>query len=148
MAHTHAFWLSRLARAAAMTLLTLAAPPLLAHQIAHKSIVLVHPWVPPAPDPSQPVELRVKIRNSGKLADRLVGGATQQAATVEIIPAVALAKPAIDLPAGSDTVIGSDGGPRLVLRGLKSPLAAYDVFSLTLQFAKAGPVTFDVLVDE
>jgi copper(I)-binding protein len=39
-------------------------------------------------------------------------------------------------------------GPGVVLSGLKRPLRAYDGFTLTLVFEKAGPVDVEVVVEE
>ena len=53
----------------------------------------------------------------------------------------------LKIPAGSDLVLNADG-PHLLLTGFKQKLNAYDSFSLTLVFEKAGRVVVEVMVEE
>lgn len=53
--------------------------------------------------------------------------------------------PSVDVPAGG-SVSMQPGGLHVMLMGLKQPLRQGEVFSLTLTFANAGPITVEVPV--
>ena len=80
----------------------------------------------------------------GSAPDRLTGGSTDVAGTVEIhtmrmdgaVMRMRRQKTA-DIPAG-DTLALAPGGTHLMLVGLKAPLAAGQSFDLALDFADAG----------
>jgi copper(I)-binding protein len=95
----------------------------------------------------------MKIENTGKAADRLVGASTPAAERVELhtmamdgnvmrMREVA----AIDLPPGQ-TVALEPGRLHLMLMGLKSPLKADTKVPLTLKFEKAGEVQVELKVE-
>lgn len=86
------------------------------------------------------------IRNTGDLADRLVGASTPVARNVEIHRSAMDAQnvmrmrvtDGIDLPPKSELQLRHGGEHHLMLIGLKQPLRDGERFSMTLRFEKAG----------
>jgi copper(I)-binding protein len=116
-----------------------------AHELTHKDIKIVHPWVPETE--AVQVALRVTLRNSGQKAERLLRASTPIATQVTIVGTPGKDKSAISIPARGELVLKSDG-PQILLSGLKKPLRAYDDFDVTFVFERAGPVKVDVIVEE
>lgn len=93
------------------------------------------------------------IRNAGAQDDRLTGGDTAVAETVEVHEAsddggVMKMTPLPDgvvIPAGGEETL-TPGGYHLMLVGLKEDLTNGKTFELTLHFEKAGEVTVPVTV--
>ena len=86
----------------------------------------------------------LKIRNDGAESDRLVGGSTPAARSVEIHsmrmdgPVMRMRRQEVlDVPAGGTADL-DPGGTHLMLAGLKAPLVAGETVPLALDFAKAG----------
>jgi copper(I)-binding protein len=127
----------------------------LAHSHKQKGLEIVHPWTPAMQELGSgdaPVYMTVKNRSGA--ADRLLGATTERAVKVELVaPASADSGPdaapvaTIDIPARGDLALNTKG-PRLLLRGVKARLNAYDSFPLILKFEKAGSVTVEVVVEE
>jgi copper(I)-binding protein len=116
-----------------------------AHEIAVRSLKIVHPWVYETEE--RQTALHAKIRNTGKAADRLLGATTAIADRISILDAHGKETTGIPIPARGEISLQS-GGPQIVLMGLKKHLIAYDSFDLVLVFRDAGQVTIDVLVEE
>ena len=134
--------------------MVLAPQPGLAHGSKHKGLDISHPWVAPTPDVKVPAIVRFDIKNTGKQADRLVSASTPAATRVEIVDAAggasaakSAAVPTFEVGPGQSVSLSVEG-VHLRLIGLKKPLSAFDTFELTLNFAKAGKVAVEVLVDE
>jgi periplasmic copper chaperone A len=84
------------------------------------------------------------IRNDGAKDDRLLGGSTPAAQSVEIhsmrMDSTIMRmrrQDGLDIPAGGSAELGP-GGTHLMLVGLKAPLVAGETIPLGLDFAKAG----------
>jgi periplasmic copper chaperone A len=116
-----------------------------AHEIKHKSIKIVHPWVFETEGPR--AVLRATLKNSGEAAERLLRGSTPLADKVSIVDAKGKPLSGVTIPPRGELALKSDG-MQIVLSGLKKPLRAYDSFDVMLVFEKAGPVTVEVLVEE
>lgn len=95
--------------------------------------------------PGQPVgAVYVTIRNGSGEDDRLVGGSTSAARSVEI-HAMRMdgtimrmrRQDGLDIPAGGSAELGP-GGTHLMLVGLKAPLTAGKEIPLSLDFSGAG----------
>jgi copper(I)-binding protein len=133
----------RFAKAALALLLLIT--PAAAHEHTHKSIKIVHPWVPETE--AGEVTLRVTLKNNGAKAERLLGASTPIATGVAMVGGKGKPGSGFAIPARGELALSSDG-PHLVLSGLKKPLRAYDDFELTFRFEKAGSVKVDVMVEE
>jgi copper(I)-binding protein len=116
-----------------------------AHEIKHKNIKIVHPWV--FETEGTQAALRATLKNSGKAAERLLRGSTAVASKVSIVDVKGKELPDVTIPPRGELALKSEG-MRIVLSGLKKPLRAYDNFDVVLVFEKAGPVTVEVLVEE
>lgn len=93
------------------------------------------------------------IENSGDTADRLLGGSTPAASSVELhattddsgVQQMREQTDGIEIPAG-ETVTFDPGGYHVMLVGLTADLRNGDSYELTLDFATAGSVTITVQV--
>jgi len=143
-------------RAIALLLLAVAlAPPIAwAHSHTKKSLEIVHPWTPATTQATTATaQVFMKIKNRGA-ADRLLRASTPVAASVALQEPVGAdagqtAKPVAAIVVDADTDMELDRkGPHLLLSGLKKRLNAYDSFTLTLVFEKAGNMVVEVAVEE
>lgn len=93
------------------------------------------------------------IRNAGKVEDRLLGGSTAVAASVDVhsmtmdgnIMRMRPVSGGLAIAPGGSVAL-KPGGYHLMLMGLKRPLKRGETVTITLRFAKAGdvPVRFRV----
>jgi copper(I)-binding protein len=126
--------------AAALTL------PAAAHSHKTKSLEIVHPWTRASAKDATTTRVFMTVRTLNGRPDRLVSASTTRAGKVELDDAGKGAA-AFSVGRGKDLVLYGDG-PSLVLSGLKSPLHAYDDFTMTLVFEHAGRVEIVVMVEE
>jgi copper(I)-binding protein len=128
-----------------------------AHGSKAGEISIEHPYATPTPPAARVggVYFRV-IENRGKSPDRLIGGRTPLADSVEIHRSDMTdgvmrmrALDALDLPPGAKLQLRHGGeGVHLMLVGLRKPLVVGDKFALTLRFEKAGEREVDVWVQQ
>jgi copper(I)-binding protein len=123
-----------------------------AHGYTAGTLKIGHPWSR-ATVAGQPGGGFLKIENTGKTPDRLLGGSTPAAERVELHTMAMDGNvmrmrevPAIDLPPGQ-TVVLEPGRLHLMLMGLKAPLKADTKVPLTLKFEKAGEVQVELKVE-
>jgi copper(I)-binding protein len=123
-----------------------------AHSYTAGTLKIAHPWSR-ATVPGQPGGGFLKIENTGKTADRLLGGSTPVAERVELHTMAMDGNvmrmrevQSIDLPPGQ-TVALEPGRLHLMLMGLKAPLKADTKVPLTLKFEKAGEVKVELKVE-
>ncbi len=118
-----------------------------AHDYRLGALRIDHPYAIPAPAGASSAAAYVRgIRNTGEMADRLIGASTPVASRVEIhrksIDASGAMRmreiPAIELAPRSETRLRHDGEHHLMLIELKRPLQEGERFPLTLRFEKAG----------
>ena len=133
--------------------LALAAP--LAHAADTKagSLVISDPWSRETAPRAKTGAGYVVISNTGKAADRLLGGSTPAAGRLEVHSATTEngvmrmrpQKDGVDIPAGGKLEL-KPGGYHIMFIDLKAPLKAGETVPVTLEFAKAGKVnvSFDV----
>lgn len=134
-----------LTRRALLIAACLAAPPALAHAATRPAIKVENAWVRAAPVGATAGAAYMTLTNTGAAADRLIGGASTQAARVEVHEmsmdgGVMRMRPVdggLAIPAGG-TVALKPGGYHIMLIGLKGPLSAGGKLALTLKFEKAG----------
>ncbi len=117
-----------------------------AHEFKAGDLVIEHPWSR-ATGQSRPAVGYLKIRNTGKTADRLLGASTRIAEHVMlhsnvIENGVARMAPAegIEIPPGGEVVLAPKSEYHLMIMGLKQKLAEGDTFPVTLVFEHAGKV--------
>ncbi|MBS3786313.1 MAG: copper chaperone PCu(A)C [Gammaproteobacteria bacterium] len=90
------------------------------------------------------------LRNDRAEGDRMVGVETDRAARVELHQTVEeggnsrmMHTPEVRVPANG-TVIFEPGGRHVMLMGLNEALTEGEVFTITLLFERAGPITLEV----
>jgi copper(I)-binding protein len=127
-----------------------------AHGAMAGDVLVDHPYaIPAAPgDRLASVYFRT-LKNTGLVADRLLGARTPVAQTVEIqrstpVGGVAGRRTvaALDIPAGAELRLRHGGDTHLVLGGLGGPLRDGDRFSLTLRFERGGEREVTVWVQQ
>ncbi|WP_072391165.1 copper chaperone PCu(A)C [Hyphomicrobium sp. CS1BSMeth3] len=141
--------------AAAAALILLAMLPAQAHDFKAGSLHLDHPWARPTPAGAKVGAGYVSIRNTGKVADRLVAASTDVAGKTEIHEVAvdaqgvmrmrALAK-GLPIPAGA-TVALKPSAYHLMFMDLKRPLKVGDTFSGVLAFERGGKVKVEFVVE-
>ena len=125
-----------------------------AHSFKVGAIDIGHPWARPTATGQKAGGGYLKLTNAAGVADRLLSGHTEVAASVELHTMTMDGDvmrmrqvDAIDLPAGQ-TVELKPGGLHIMFMGLKAPLKEGDTFPLKLKFEKAGEVVVDVKVQQ
>ncbi|HEX7928968.1 MAG TPA: copper chaperone PCu(A)C, partial [bacterium] len=125
-----------------------------AHDFKLGDLTIEHPWARPTDKMAKTGAVYFTIKNAGIAADRLVGVASDKAATVGLHQTVnkdgmlsMQHADALDIPAGGSAAL-KPGGYHIMFMNLKAPFTEGDKFPLTLTFAKAGKVTVDVWVEK
>ena len=137
--------------AALLALAVLAAAPL--PVAAAKPFRVTGAWARATPPGASTGVIYLTVINDGASADRLVGASTPAAAKAEphtmsmkgMVMIMRPAKDGLPVPAKGRLAL-SPSGDHLMLTGLKGPLKTGAKLSLTLRFAKAGPVKVEVPV--
>lgn len=117
-----------------------------AHDFKQGALEIQHPWARPTVAGQSAGGGYLAIRNTGSVADRLLGGTAAGAASVELhemrmdgdVMRMREIK-ALELPAGKLVTL-APGGLHLMLMGLKAPLKVGDKLPVKLRFEKAGEV--------
>lgn len=94
------------------------------------------------------IPVSMLIHNGGAVGDRLLGGSTPLARTVEVhrsplmhgVRAMVEAQEGLPIPGGSTVMLEPRNG-HLMLIGLRASLVQGQTFPVTLRFARAGEVT-------
>ncbi|WP_236243464.1 copper chaperone PCu(A)C [Streptomyces sp. CC228A] len=89
------------------------------------------------------VPVHLWLYNEAQTADRLLGGATTIAESVDIVTADGSPRGALDVPP-RQLVELSEGQPHLLLRGVKEELRGGDYAWVTLRFERAGEVALQM----
>jgi periplasmic copper chaperone A len=147
--------MKRLVSLSLACLATLTAASALAHGFQVGDLKIGHPWARPTVQGQMAGGGFLKIENTGKTADRLLGASTPAAAdhlelhTMSMEGDVMKMRQveAIDIPAGS-TVELKPGAFHVMFMGLKSPLKLGDKLPVTLKFEKAGEVQVEMWVEQ
>jgi periplasmic copper chaperone A len=149
----------RLARVAAVGLGLLAAAPALvpapapAQEFKAGAIMIEAPWIRATPAGAQVAGGYMKIENTGKEADRLLGGSTAIAGKFEIhemqmsgtIMRMRELDKGLEVPPGGSVEL-KPGSYHLMLMDLKAQPKAGDRIKGTLVFEKAGKVDVEYTV--
>lgn len=135
-----------------VTVLTLLQPIKASDAHYPSGIKIDQPWSRATPGTASVGAAYLVIHNTDKTADRLIGISTPIAETAEIHTHVMdngmmlmQQLPAVDLTPDEPAVF-KPGGHHIMLIGLKQPLREGERFQLTLTFAQAHAITFDVAI--
>lgn len=144
--------IARAVASAAMLSYFLAAP-LRAEEVKAGDLVITQAWSRATPGGAKIAGGYLTIENKGAAADRLIGGAVDVAARVEVhemsmkdgVMTMRQLDKGLAIEPGK-TVKLAPGGYHLMLMDLTSPLKQGDKLPVTLEFEKAGKVklSFDV----
>ena len=111
-------------------------------------------WARATPGGAKTGAVYMTITNNGAVAERLTGGASPDAATVQVheMKVVNNVMQMREVPGGlpipaHGTVILKPDSYHVMLIGLKKPLKAGDAVPLTLRFDKAAAMTINVPVE-
>lgn len=126
-----------------------------AHDFKVGALDIGHPWSRPTPKDANIAGGYLTITNKGKVADRLIGGASPAASQIEVhemanVDGMMKTRPlanGLEIKPGK-TIELKPGAYRLVLLGLKEPLQVGQKVKGTLVFEKAGPVEIVYNVEE
>ncbi len=138
----------------AAVLATLAIPPAQAADVTVGSMKISSPWARATPKGASVGGGYMTITNTGSAPDRLVGGSTDVSKSFEVHEmkvegGVMKMRPVvggIEIKPGQ-TVTLDPGGYHVMFVGLKDQLKQGGHFKATLQFAKAGKVDVDFVVE-
>ncbi|MGE0062780.1 MAG: copper chaperone PCu(A)C [Xanthobacteraceae bacterium] len=129
--------------------------PASAHDYTLGALKIGHPWARATPKGATVGGGYLTITNTGKEADRLVGGSTDVAGKVEfhemsmeggVMKMRPLANGLTIKP--GETVALKPGGYHVMFMGLKKPLVEGQSFKGTLVFEKAGKIEVDFKIDK
>jgi copper(I)-binding protein len=120
--------------------------PAAGHSHKKKGLEIVHPWTPASAKDATTARVYMTVKSLNGRPDRLVSASTARAGKVTLDDAGTGAA-AFIVGRDKDATLHREG-PSLILTGLKSPLAAYDDFTMTLVFEHAGRVEIVVMVEE
>jgi copper(I)-binding protein len=126
-----------------------------AHEFKVGTLDIGHPWSRPTPKDANIAGGYLTITNKGKVADRLIGGASPAASQIEVhemanVDGMMKTRPlagGLEIKPGK-TVELKPGAYRILLLGLKEPLQIGQKVKGTLVFEKAGPVEIVYNVEE
>jgi copper(I)-binding protein len=126
-----------------------------AHDFKVGALDIGHPWSRPTPKDANIAGGYLTITNKGKVADRLIGGASPAASQIEVhemanVDGMMKTRPltgGLEIKPGK-TIELKPGAYRLVLLGLKEPLQIGQKVKGTLVFEKAGSVEIVYNVEE
>ena len=132
----------------------LAASPALAHDYTVGGLKIDHPWARATPKGASVGGGYMKITNNGSEPDRLIGGSTDIAKSFEVHEmkmegGVMKMRPVaggIEIKPG-ETVAFDPSGYHVMFVGLKDQLKQGSRFKATLDFAKAGKIDVDFVVE-
>ncbi len=146
--------MNRTALIIAALIAALATSPALAHDYTVGSLKIDHPWARATPKGASVGGGYMKITNTGTAPDRLVGGSTDISHSFEVHEmkmegGVMKMRPVaggLEIKPGQ-TVTLDPSGYHVMFVGLNDQLKQGDRFKATLQFAQAGKVDVDFIIE-
>jgi len=126
-----------------------------AHEFKVGALDIAHPWSRPTPKDASIAGGYLKITNKGKVADRLIGGASPAASQIELhemadvdgVTKTRVLANGLEIKPGK-TVELKPGSYRILLLGLKEPFQLGQKVNGTLVFEKAGSVAIVYNIEE
>lgn len=124
-----------------------------AHSYKLGDLEIGHPWARATPPTAPSGGAFLKVTNTGKTGDRLVGASTPIAATTQVhemkmegnVMRMRELERGLEIPPGA-TVALEPGGYHIMMMGLKEPLKQGTNVPLTLIFEKAGKIDVELAV--
>lgn len=131
-----------------------AASPTASHEIKLDNLTIVHPWARPLPDTPEVLGGYLKIINTGKEDDRLIGAAAEIAGGAEFdnmnmengVMKASVVEGGIVIPAGKTVMLNSKSLHIMFLQVKSQPMEGTE-FKGTLTFEKAGTIAVDFEVE-
>lgn len=118
--------------------------------IAHAELQIIDVWSRATAPGLQTGAVYFTLRNDQPQGDRIIGVETDRAARVELHHTIEeggnsrmLHTPEVRVP-GNGQVVFQPGGRHVMLMGLTESLTEGEVFTITLQFERAGAMTLEV----
>ena len=132
----------------------LATSPTLAHDYTVGSLKIGHPWARATPKGASVGGGYMKITNSGTAPDRLVGGSTDISRSFEVhemkmeggVMKMRLVAGGIEIKPGQAVTL-DPSGYHVMFVGLNEQLMQGGHFKATLQFANAGKVDVNFIIE-
>lgn len=126
----------------------------MAHDYTREGLKVEHPWARATPGKAQTGAGYVTVTNNGGAADRLTGGESPAANSVEIhtmsmdngVMRMRALPDGVAIGPG-ETVVLEPGGMHLMFMGLKTPFEKDDEIPVTLHFEQAGAVEVMMTVE-
>jgi periplasmic copper chaperone A len=126
-----------------------------AHEFKAGALDIGHPWSRPTPKDASIAGGYLTITNKGKVADRLIGGASPAASQIELhemanvdgMMKTRVLADGLEIKPGK-TVELKPGSYRILLLGLKEPFRSGQKVKETLVFEKAGSVEIVYNIEE
>jgi periplasmic copper chaperone A len=137
----------------AVALLLIVVGAATAHEFSNKGITVSHPWARATPGGVTVGGAYFEVKAAPGQADRLVGGRSAIAGSVEVHShsmenGVAKMRKIDGLPIkGGESVVLKPGGYHVMLLDLKQPLKEGDLVKFTLSFEKAGDIEVEATVE-
>jgi copper(I)-binding protein len=135
-------------------LLAVIATPAPAQQFSAGGIVIEGPWARATPKGASVAAGYMTIRNSGGVADKLIGGSADFASGIEVHEMATQAGVATmrALPDGltippNGAIVLKPRGYHLMFQGLKQPFTKGETVKATLTFEHAGDIPIDLKVE-
>lgn len=125
-----------------------------AHEIKVGDLVIDHPYARASAPNAFAGASYFTIRNTGSEADTLIAASSDVADKIELhthihdgdVVRMREVEGGIEIPAGGEVTL-QPGGLHVMLIGLWGPLVEGQTFPLALEFAKAGTVSLDVMIE-
>ncbi|ACO78686.1 DUF461 family hypothetical protein [Azotobacter vinelandii CA] len=140
------------ARLLSTSLLVFSCSAVLATEYRVGELQIDTPWSRALPPNAPAGAVYFTVKNGGRMADRLTGADTPNAAKTELHTHLRTGEvmrmqhiDSIEVPAGAEVKL-TPGGHHIMIFKPKRPLAAGERFPLTLEFEKAGKVEIEVEV--
>jgi periplasmic copper chaperone A len=126
-----------------------------AHEYALDSLRIIHPSSRPAPAAAPTAAGYMSITNTGKVADRLIGGSTPASDKLEI-HRMSMTGGVMEMDAVASGIVLAPGatvtftpvGYHFMFVGLKQPFRTGDHIPATLRFEHAGSVDVEFYVEQ
>jgi hypothetical protein len=129
--------------------------PASSHEIKFGNLIIVHPWARPLPDTPDVLAGYLKIINTGKEDDRLIGATAEIAGSAEFedmnmdngVMKTSVVSGGIPIPVGKTVALTSKSLHIMFLNVKSQPMEGTE-FKGTLTFEKAGTIDIDFEVGE
>lgn len=145
----------KLTRAIALALPFFAIPAAFAHDFQVGDLKIEHPWARATPKGAKVGGGFMRITNTGKEADRLIGGSAEVSSTFEVhemkmdgnVMKMRALEKGLEIKPGQ-TIELKPGSYHVMFMGLKNPLTTGESVKGQLEFQKAGKVNVEYKIED